>query len=127
VPDLGSLGLDISPAIVHAAERTDLDDAAPCVIILHGVMGGSREIYVRTLVAAVTAPTDRGGLGGRAVVVNSRGCGGVSMTSRQLFHGALGVSVHGPDLQWDQAATLMTCVGRCCTSDRYSPKLLFSA
>ena len=47
---------------------------------------GSNEAYVRAILAPACAPVDEGGLGYRAVVVNSRGCAGTPVTSQKLYH-----------------------------------------
>ena len=47
---------------------------------------GSNEAYVRAILAPACAPVDEGGVGYRAVVVNSRGCAGTPVTSQKLYH-----------------------------------------
>ncbi|TBU32393.1 AB-hydrolase YheT [Dichomitus squalens] len=79
--DGGTLGLDFTPP---AEERT-LKDDTPIVVVLHGLTGGSHESYVRSILAPVCTPVEQGGLGYRGIVVNSRGCAGVPITSPQLY------------------------------------------
>ncbi|WEJ95237.1 hypothetical protein PSN45_002750 [Yamadazyma tenuis] len=56
------------------------DEERPLVVALHGLSGGSFESYVRALLNKVSPELD-------AVVVNSRGCAGHTITSPQLFCG----------------------------------------
>ncbi|KAI0273611.1 AB-hydrolase YheT [Gloeopeniophorella convolvens] len=90
VKDGGTLGLDFTPPI---SERV-VPDEAPIVVVLHGLSGGSHESYVRAIIAPAVTPVDQGGLGYRAVVINSRGCAGVPLTTPQLYS-----SCHTDDLR----------------------------
>lgn len=57
------------------------DDEKPMVVVLHGLSGGSHEIYLRTTIAPLL------GEGGWEVcVVNARGCAGSKITSGVLFN-----------------------------------------
>jgi len=80
--DGGTLGIDFTPP---AAAGRVFRDTTPVVVALHGLAGGSQEAYVRNIIAPATAPVEEGGLGYRAVVVNSRGCAGVPLTSPQFY------------------------------------------
>ncbi|OXG51937.1 anon-23da protein [Cryptococcus neoformans] len=80
LPDGGTLGIDATPENHHG-----LPADAPTVVVCHGLTGGSHESYVRNILAWVTKPKEDGGLGGRGVVVNFRGCAGVPVTSCQLY------------------------------------------
>ncbi|KAF2179110.1 medium-chain fatty acid ethyl ester synthase/esterase 1 [Zopfia rhizophila CBS 207.26] len=55
-------------------------DVKPMLICLHGLTGGSHEVYLRQVVAPVTAA------GWAACVVNSRGCAKSKITSPQLYN-----------------------------------------
>lgn len=59
------------------------DDTRPMVVVLHGLSGGSHELYVRALLSVITAPP----YGFEAVVLNARGCAGTTLTLPQLFCG----------------------------------------
>ncbi|THV00431.1 AB-hydrolase YheT [Dendrothele bispora CBS 962.96] len=78
--DGGTLGLDFTPV-----EQSSLPDETPIIVVTHGLTGGSHEGYVRAVLGRACTPVERGGLGYRAVVVNSRGCAGVPITSQQLY------------------------------------------
>ncbi|WVQ76121.1 hypothetical protein IAR50_005764 [Cryptococcus sp. DSM 104548] len=80
LPDGGTLGIDVTPE-----DHYTLPPDAPTVVVCHGLTGGSHESYVRNILAWVIKPTAEGGLGGRGVVVNFRGCAGVPVTSDQLY------------------------------------------
>ncbi|ODN79060.1 anon-23da protein [Cryptococcus wingfieldii CBS 7118] len=81
LPDGGTLGIDVTPKDHHLKLAPD----APTVVVCHGLTGGSHESYVRNILAWVIKPKSEGGLGGRGVVVNFRGCAGVPVTSDQLY------------------------------------------
>ncbi|TYJ51641.1 hypothetical protein B9479_007775 [Cryptococcus floricola] len=74
-------GLDVTPEDHHLKLAPD----APTVVVCHGLTGGSHESYVRNVLGWVVKPQSEGGLGGRGVVVNFRGCAGVPVTSPQLY------------------------------------------
>lgn len=76
-------------------ELSDLpaNDTKPLLITLHGLSGGSYEIYLRhvlePLVKATAEGEKAGGLSGgewEALVVNSRGCAGSKITSSILYN-----------------------------------------
>ncbi len=58
------------------------DDARPMVVALHGLSGGSHELYLRH----VLAPLVRDEGGWEACVVNARGCALSKVTSKVLFN-----------------------------------------
>lgn len=67
------------------------DDRKPLLIALHGLTGGSYEVYLRHVFAPLVEPTAEGekmgGLSGgdwECLVVNSRGCAGSKITSGVL-------------------------------------------
>ena len=75
------------------AESAELDrgsdDTKPMLITLHGLSGGSHEIYLRHVLAPLVEQTDAAGSaagGWEAVVVNSRGCAGSKITSGILYN-----------------------------------------
>lgn len=65
-----------------AEEWTDVgsDDKKPMLVCLHGLSGGSHEVYLRQCVAPMTA------LGWEACVVNGRGCALSKITTPRLFN-----------------------------------------
>lgn len=69
------------------------DDTKPLLITLHGLSGGSYEVYLRHVLAPLIAETPEGrkagGLSGgnwEALVVNSRGCAGSKITTSVLYN-----------------------------------------
>jgi len=57
------------------------DDSKPMLVVLHGLSGGSYEIYLREVMAPMI------GKGGwEACVINSRGCAGHKITSPILYN-----------------------------------------
>ncbi|KAF2268908.1 medium-chain fatty acid ethyl ester synthase/esterase 1 [Lojkania enalia] len=56
------------------------NDSKPMLVCLHGLTGGSHEVYLREVVAPMTAA------GWEACVVNGRGCAQSKITSSQLFN-----------------------------------------
>ncbi|KAJ1305168.1 hypothetical protein OPQ81_000199 [Rhizoctonia solani] len=81
LPDGGTIGLDFTPRI----QDRELPPETPIIVVLHGLSGGSHESYVRSILSEACASPGDGGLGYRAVVVNFRGCAGVSLTSPQFY------------------------------------------
>jgi predicted alpha/beta-fold hydrolase len=59
-----------------------VEDSRPMLICLHGLSGGSYEIYLRH----VLAPLIKEGTGWEACVVNSRGCANHKITSSILYN-----------------------------------------
>lgn len=55
-------------------------DAMPMLVCLHGLSGGSHEVYLREVLAPITAA------GWEACVVNSRGCAQSKITTPRLFN-----------------------------------------
>jgi len=62
------------------------DDDTPMVIALHGLSGGSYELYLRSVLAPLTRKVEEGGSGFAACVVNARGCALSTVTTGQLFN-----------------------------------------
>ena len=64
------------------------DDTKPMLVTLHGLSGGSHEIYLRHVLAPLVEQTDMADVDGgwQAVVVNSRGCAGSKITSGILYN-----------------------------------------
>ncbi|KAF2443536.1 medium-chain fatty acid ethyl ester synthase/esterase 1 [Karstenula rhodostoma CBS 690.94] len=56
------------------------DDKKPMLVCLHGLSGGSHEVYLRQCVAPLTA------IGWEACVVNGRGCAMSKITTPRLFN-----------------------------------------
>ena len=50
------------------------NDTTPMLVVLHGLSGGSHELYLRHLLAPLTAPARDNKGGWAACVINSRGC-----------------------------------------------------
>lgn len=74
-------------------EGLQSEDTKPLLITLHGLSGGSYEVYLRHVLAPLLAQTAEGekagGLSGgdwEALVVNSRGCAGSKITSSILYN-----------------------------------------
>lgn len=61
-------------------ENVGSDDDKPMLIALHGLTGGSHEVYLRETLAPLTAA------GWEACVVNGRGCALSKITTPQLFN-----------------------------------------
>lgn len=80
--DGGTISLDWTPSIPSSAsDALPLD--APCIVVMHGLSGGSHEAYVRSFLEGMTVDLP----GYRAVVVNFRGCANTPITSPQLYNG----------------------------------------
>ncbi|CAG9983985.1 unnamed protein product, partial [Clonostachys byssicola] len=62
-------------------KQFESEDEKPMVIIMHGVAGGSHEVYLRHAVAPLVEA------GWEACVINSRGCAKSELTSRFLYNG----------------------------------------
>ena len=69
------------------------EDTKPLLILLHGLSGGSYEVYLRHVLAPLVAQTsageNAGGISGgdwEALVVNSRGCAGSKITTSILYN-----------------------------------------
>ena len=74
-------------------ENTGSDDTKPLIIALHGLSGGSYEVYLRHVLAPLVEKTIQGQAAGgvsggdwEALVVNSRGCAGSRITSSILYN-----------------------------------------
>ena len=74
-------------------ENLASEDTKPLLITLHGITGGSYEVYLRHVLAPLVEQTAEGekagGLSGaewEALVVNSRGCAGSKITSSILYN-----------------------------------------
>lgn len=84
------------------AEYADLDqgsdDTKPMLITLHGLSGGSHEIYLRQVLAPLVEQHDAAGW--EAVVVNSRGCANSSITTGILYNARA---------TWDLRQTVKWC------------------
>ncbi|KAL9623336.1 MAG: hypothetical protein Q9160_002443 [Pyrenula sp. 1 TL-2023] len=65
-------------------EISDLasQDSKPMLVVLHGLSGGSFEVYLRHCLAPLVTPNE----GWEACVVNSRGCAGSQITSSVLYN-----------------------------------------
>ena len=74
-------------------EHIGSEDTRPLLITLHGLSGGSYEVYLRHVLAPLVAQTTAGKEAGEltdgdweALVVNSRGCAGSKITSSILYN-----------------------------------------
>ncbi|KAJ1550686.1 hypothetical protein HK096_005586, partial [Nowakowskiella sp. JEL0078] len=90
LPDGGNLALDWCPGpdVVPF-------DSTPCIILMHGLTGGSHETYIQDLVESLVhtdhqyfESTNLKVRNYRTVVVNFRGCAGTRLTSPRLYNGA---------------------------------------
>lgn len=76
---------DLPPRTVYFGEEEFVslssDDSKPMLVVLHGLSGGSHEIYLRHAIAPLI-----GEGGWEACVVNSRGCAGSKITSSVLYN-----------------------------------------
>ena len=68
-------------------------DTKPMLVVLHGLSGGSHEVYLREVLYPLVTPTAKQNPyseykpgGWEAVVVNSRGCAGSKITSDVLYN-----------------------------------------
>jgi predicted alpha/beta-fold hydrolase len=66
----------------EAFDKLPSDDSRPMLIVLHGLSGGSHEIYLRHAIAPLV--TD--GENWEVCVVNARGCANSAVTSGVLFN-----------------------------------------
>jgi uncharacterized protein len=63
------------------------DDSRPMLVVLHGLSGGSHELYLRAfLEPLVKSETNPNGNGWEACVVISRGCSNTELTSSVLYN-----------------------------------------
>ncbi|TGZ81065.1 AB-hydrolase YheT [Ascodesmis nigricans] len=60
----------------------DPEDSTPMLIVLHGLTGGSHELYLRAMLHPIVSPS----VGFAACVINARGCALSKITSKQLFN-----------------------------------------
>lgn len=74
------------------------DDAKPMLITLHGLSGGSHEIYLRHVLAPLVEQTAEAGW--EAIVVNSRGCAMSKITTGILYNARA---------TWDLRQTVKWC------------------
>lgn len=76
---------ELPPRTTHYTDESfdsiSSDDSKPMLVILHGLSGGSHEIYLRHAIAPLI-----GEGGWEACVVNSRGCAGSKITSGVLYN-----------------------------------------
>lgn len=61
-------------------EKMGSQDDTPMLVCLHGLTGGSHEVYLREVVAPITAA------GWAACVINGRGCAQSKITTSHLFN-----------------------------------------
>ena len=62
------------------------DDTKPMLVVLHGLSGGSHELYLRRVLALLTDHRSGPNSGFEACVVNSRGCAKSKLTSPMLYN-----------------------------------------
>ena len=80
--DSGSDGSPAAGAPPATALAGAIDPAAPTLIILHGLTGGSHETYVKWAIVACR----RAGI--QCIVMNARGCGGSELATPKCFSAA---------------------------------------
>ncbi|KAI0037036.1 Alpha/Beta hydrolase protein, partial [Vararia minispora EC-137] len=78
----GILALDVTPTFTSRP----LKASETVVFVAHGLVGGSHDSYVRAALAHLSADRSQGGLGMRAIVMNSRGCNHSPVTTPKLYH-----------------------------------------
>jgi uncharacterized protein len=61
-------------------------DTKPMLVVLHGLSGGSHELYLRHALAPLLAPDKNGAVRWEACVINSRGCAQSKITSSVLYN-----------------------------------------
>lgn len=62
------------------------EDSKPMLVVLHGLSGGSHELYLRHALAPLLTPDQRGIVRWEACVINSRGCAQSKITSSVLYN-----------------------------------------
>ncbi len=62
------------------------EDSKPMLVVLHGLSGGSHELYLRHVLAPLLAPDKKGAVRWEACVINSRGCAQSKITSSVLYN-----------------------------------------
>lgn len=74
----------LPPRTIHYSDdefaSISSDDAKPMLVVLHGLSGGSHEVYLRHTIAPLPEQ------GWEICVVNSRGCAGSKITSGILYN-----------------------------------------
>lgn len=68
----------------RAAHDKGTEDTRPMLVALHGLSGGSHEVYLRAMLHGLLAGP--GGDEWEACVINARGCAMSSISSKQLFN-----------------------------------------
>ncbi|ERF69292.1 hypothetical protein EPUS_03996 [Endocarpon pusillum Z07020] len=61
-------------------------DSKPMLVVLHGLSGGSYELYLRHALAPLLIPDQNGTVRWEACVINSRGCAMSKITSSVLYN-----------------------------------------
>jgi uncharacterized protein len=61
-------------------------DTKPMLVVLHGLSGGSHELYLRHALAPLLTPDEQGTVRWEACVINARGCAMSTMTSSLSFN-----------------------------------------
>jgi uncharacterized protein len=61
-------------------------DEKPMLVVLHGLSGGSHELYLRHAIAPLLKPDKNGDVRWEVCVVNSRGCAKSKITSSVLYN-----------------------------------------
>lgn len=84
-PDLQIYDLPPRTEYLNPANEHELlaNEDKPLVIALHGLSGGSYELYIRAFLSEITGPN----YNFDAMVLNARGCANHTLTSPQLFNG----------------------------------------
>ena len=77
----------LPPRTAYSVDKTldgldGSDDSTPMLIALHGLSGGSHELYLRHVLAPLISKE----VGWKACVVNARGCAMSKVTSKILFN-----------------------------------------
>ena len=61
-------------------------DTKPMLVVLHGLNGGSHELYLRHALAPLLTPDEKEAVRWEACVINSRGCAQSKITSSVLYN-----------------------------------------
>jgi predicted alpha/beta-fold hydrolase len=83
---------DLPERTRYMTEELGSEDNRPMLITLHGISGGSHEVYLRAVLHALLMGP--GGEEWEACVVNARGCAMSTITSPQLFNARWTADVH---------------------------------
>lgn len=67
-------------------ESIGSQDSRPMLVVLHGLSGGSHELYLRHAIAPLLRPEKISSVRWEACVINARGCAGSKITTNVMFN-----------------------------------------